>query len=127
LQENIAATLSYAAVWVTGIIFLLIDKRSYVQFHAAQSLVVFGALWLFRSVLGIAMGMNITFGGWHDPDDWRDWGFGRSAAFGMLGLLSGLIGLAMFVLWVLLMVKAYQGEKFRVPLAADVADSMVGK
>lgn len=128
LQENIAAALSYAAVWVTGIIFLLIDKRPFVQFHAAQSLVVFGALWFFRMVLSMAVGANLAFGGWRDPDMWGNWRFGRGAiAYGMVGLLSGLLGLAMFVLWVLLMVKAYQGERFRIPIAADLAETMVGK
>ncbi len=42
LQENVAGLLCYAAAWVTGIIFLLIDKRPWVKFHAAQSIVVFG-------------------------------------------------------------------------------------
>src|SRR6202045_15491 len=48
LAENVAGLLCYVLGWVTGIIFLLIDKRPFVRFHAAQSIVVFGALTLIR-------------------------------------------------------------------------------
>jgi uncharacterized membrane protein len=41
LSENLAALLSYVFGWITGLIFLLLDKRPYVRFHAAQSIVVF--------------------------------------------------------------------------------------
>ena len=44
LDENVAGLLCYVLGWVTGIIFFLIDKRPYVRFHAAQSIVVFGGL-----------------------------------------------------------------------------------
>ena len=43
-----------------------------------------------------------------------------------LGLLW-LVSLVSFILWILLMVKAYQGDKFRVPIAADLADQIFGK
>lgn len=42
LDENVAGLLCYVLGWVTGLIFFLIDKRPYVRFHAAQSIVVFG-------------------------------------------------------------------------------------
>jgi len=35
--------------------------------------------------------------------------------------------LVALVLWIVLMIKAYQGEKFRVPVAADIAESIAGK
>jgi uncharacterized membrane protein len=59
--------------------------------------------------------------------------FGISFLTGGLGaasiglLLSRLISLVTFVLWIVLMLKAYQGQKFRVPLAADLAESIFGK
>jgi uncharacterized membrane protein len=40
--------------------------------------------------------------------------------------LYGLIGLLGFILWILLMVKAYQHEKFEVPIAAGIAKSISG-
>jgi uncharacterized membrane protein len=109
LSENVAGLLCYLLGWVTGLIFFLIDKRPFVRFHAAQSIVVFGGLTVIRIVLS----MLFISGGL----------VGFSAGVGILWLVS-LVGL---VLWILLMVKAYQGEKYRVPLAADLADQIFGK
>ena len=63
LPENVAALLSYVLGWVTGLVFLLIDKRPYVRFHAAQSVVVFLGLHLLRGVLGLIFGVGWWFGG----------------------------------------------------------------
>ena len=113
ISENAAALLSYVLGWLTGLIFLLIDKRPYVRFHAAQSLVLFGGLHILRAALGVALGL-----GW-----WYAGGFGHWG--GGLFLLSA-IGLLSFVLWIVCMIKAYQGVRFRVPLAAEIADGLVG-
>lgn len=102
LAENIAGLLCYAVGWVTGIIFLLIDKRPWVKFHAAQSIAVFGGL----SIIRIGLLFMGHFIGW-----------------GIFALI-GLIGL---VLWIFLMIKAYQHETVRIPIAADLADSLAGK
>ena len=51
LAENVAGLLCYVLGWLTGIIFLLIDKRPFVKFHAAQSIVVFGGLTVIRIAL----------------------------------------------------------------------------
>ena len=63
IPENVAAPLSYVLGWITGLIFLLIDKRSYVRFHAAQSLIVFLGLHILRAVLGVIFGVGWWFGG----------------------------------------------------------------
>src|SRR5271167_2678362 len=55
LQENVAGLLCYVLGWLTGLIFLLIDKRPFVRFHAAQSIVVFGALFLIRVVISFGI------------------------------------------------------------------------
>jgi uncharacterized membrane protein len=115
MSENVAALLSYLLGWVTGIIFLLIDKRPFVRFHAAQSIVVFGGLHVINIVLGIFF-FRAGF-----------MGMGGVGAFGIGSALFSLISLAAFVLWVLLMVKAYQHEKFEVPIAAGIAKSIAGK
>jgi uncharacterized membrane protein len=109
LSENVAGLLCYLLGWITGLIFYFIDKRPFVRFHAAQSIVVFGGLTVIRVVLAMLF-VSSGVGG-------------ISMGFGLLTLVS-ILG---FVLWVLLMVKAYQGEKFRIPLAADLADQMFGK
>lgn len=116
LAENVAGGLSYVLGWLTGIIFLLIDKRPSVRFHAAQSIVVFGGLHIIQIVCGYIFGFGFLFGGHASMGTWA-----------IAGLISSVIGLACLVLWILLMVKAFQGEKFRVPIAADFADKLAGK
>lgn len=113
MAENVAGALCYLLGWVTGIIFYLIDKRPFVRFHAAQSIVTFGGLHVLNIVLGIIFGAGMMFRG----------GFG---AFGLASALYSLIGLVSFILWILLMVKAYQHEKFEVPVAAGIAKGFSG-
>jgi len=116
LSENAAACLSYALGWLTGIIFYLIDRRPYVRFHAAQSIVTFGGLHLIRIVLGMVFGFGFFYGyGGH----LGGWGIGL--------LLISLIGLLSFVLWIVLMIKAFQGERFMVPVAGDIAVNLANK
>ena len=115
MSENVAGLLCYVLGWVTGIIFFLIDKRPFVKFHAAQSIVVFGGLHVLNIVLGIFFFRAgfMMMGGY--------------GAFGIGSALFSLISLIAFVLWILLMVKAYQHEKFEVPIAAGIAKSFAGK
>jgi len=116
LSENAAATLSYVVGWVTGIVFFLIDKRPYVRFHAAQSIVTFGGLHLIRIVLGMIFGVG-----------WWMGGMGHFGAFGMGWLLIACIGLISFILWIVCMIKAYQGERFMVPIAGDIAVNLANQ
>ena len=113
MSENVAALLAYVFGWVTGIIFLLIDKRPFVRFHAAQSIVVFGGLHLLQFALGMIFGAGM----------WMMGGFG---AFGLGSALFSLVSLVTFILWILLMIKAYQHEKYEVPIAAGIAKSLAG-
>jgi uncharacterized membrane protein len=107
MSENVAGLLCYLFGWITGLIFFFIDKRPFVRFHAAQSIVVFGGLTILRLALGV---MSFS-------------GTGFRAGYGLFWLVS-IVGL---VLWIVLMIKAFQGEKFRVPVAADIADQLAGK
>lgn len=110
LAENVAAVLSYVLGWVTGLIFFLIDKRPYVRFHAAQSIVVFGALHIATIILGIGFGMTFWMGGW--------------SGFTMGYLLFKIVQLTGLILWILCMVKAYQGIRYKVPIAGDIAERL---
>jgi uncharacterized membrane protein len=112
MSENLAGALCYLLWWVTGLVFFLIDKRPFVRFHAAQSIVVFGGLQVLNFVVGIVFGISV-FGGV------------RSMSLGWA--LYSLIELVSVVLWLVLMIKAYQGERFRVPIAADIAEQLFGK
>jgi uncharacterized membrane protein len=105
IAENVAGLLCYLLGWVTGLIFFLIDKRPYVQFHARQSIVIFGSLQIIQ-MIGVFAGFAI---------------------WGLHFLLVPFVGLVATILWIVLMIKAYQGERFRIPVAADIADSLFGK
>jgi uncharacterized membrane protein len=114
LSENTAALLSYVLGWITGLIFYLIDSRPFVRFHAAQSLVTFGGLHIIRIVLGAVFGF-----GW--------WYYGGWANLGIGAVLLSALGLISLVLWIVCMVRAYQGVRFKVPIAGDIAEGMAGR
>src|ERR1700759_2214316 len=109
LEENVAGLLSYILGWVTGLIFFLIDKRPFVRFHAAQSIIM--SIALFVVYFGIAFLFGLL-------------------SFAHLGFLAfalyPLVGLLVFVLWIFMMYKAYQHEKFKLPLIGDFAEKMAG-
>jgi len=102
LEDNIAGLLCYVAGWVSGLIFLLIEtENKFVRFHAVQSIIVFG----FISVFGIVFGWIPFFSLFIWP------------------LVAGL----WFVLWVVLMYKAYQGTMYKLPIAGDLAEKWSSK
>ena len=117
-SENVTGLSCYLLGWVTGIIFLVIDKRPYVRFHAVQSIVVFGGL----SVHGILV-RTITGAGFNGlrRDGWK-----LRPRFFLGWALYGFIGLVALVFWLLLMVKAYNGERFQLPVAASIAQRVAG-
>ncbi len=97
LEENIESMLCYAGVWVTGLLFFLLEKDNRnVKFHALQSLIAFLALSVITYVLG------------------------RIFLFGYL------LWLATILVWILLMIKAYQGERFKLPWVGDLVESILG-
>ena len=113
MDEKVAGLLCYVLGWVTGLIFYFVDKRPYVRFHAAQSIVVFGGLHIISIILGVFFGISLFTGG--------------LAGFSMGWALYRLVNLVGLILWILLMIKAYQGDRFRVPVAADLAEKIFGK
>ncbi len=93
MGENIEGALCYLLGWVTGLIFYLIEKdNEFVRFHARQSILTFLPLF----ILGIVVSW-IPFLGW-------------------------VIGLLTFILWLVLMIKAYQGNKFKLPVVGNIAE-----
>lgn len=121
LDENIASLLSYVFGWVSGLIFFLIEKDSrLVRFHAMQSLlfnVLFGviaiALWI---VLFIVFMVASQISG---------------ALTTLLSLLSLLIWvvftIAILVGWVMCLVKAFQGQYFKLPVIGNFAEKFSAK
>jgi len=100
MEPNLAGLLCYVGAWITGIIFFVLEqKNNWVRFHAAQSIITFGTLFVAGMILGWIPFIGPVF--------------------------SGIIGIVGFILWILLMVKAYNGERFKVPWAGDIAERMV--
>jgi uncharacterized membrane protein len=112
MNANIAGLLCYVVGWITGLILFLIEKENkFVRFHALQSIIVFGALTVLQIAITVLTGV---FGLIH---------LGILIPF--LSLINGLIGLAGLVLWIILMIKAYQGELFKLPIAGDIAEKHI--
>ncbi len=103
MDENVAALVSYVLGWVTGLIFFLLEKQSkFVKFHAMQSIIFFGAVTVVVIILGIlAMIPYIGF---------------------IFGIIAWLIDIFAFVMWIIFMVKAYQHQMFKLPIAGPMAE-----
>lgn len=100
MEENVAGLLCYLVVWVTGLIFYLLEKQNKtVRFHAMQSILTFLPL----TILSIA----ITAISWYVPFIW---------------VLTWILWILTIILWIVLMIKAYQGEKFKLPVIGDIAE-----
>ncbi len=112
LDENIAGALCYLLGVVTGVVFYLIERDSrFVRFHAVQSIVVFGGVLVIQMVLaaaGVVLGTIPVLG--------------AVLSLIFVGLLSTLVSIAALALWVVLMYKAYRGERWRVPVAGGIAE-----
>jgi uncharacterized membrane protein len=121
MSENTAACLSYVLGWLTGIIFFLIDKRPYVRFHAAQSIVTFGGLHIIRIVLVMVFGLGWAFGGY------SHWGYAGWGSMGVGVLLLIGFSLLTFVLWIVCMIQAASGSRFVLPIAGPIAQSLAGQ
>jgi uncharacterized membrane protein len=102
LAANVAGLLCYVLGWITGIIFVVLEKKStFVKFHAWQSIMTFGVLTVAQLVLGW-----IPFVGW---------------------ILNILIGILMFVLWLILIIQAGTGKMWKVPGAGDWAERQANR
>jgi len=97
MQANLAAPLSYLLGFITGIIFYIVEKENkFVRFHAMQSIVVFGFLFVASVILRFMP---------------------------VLGCILGfLLWIVSVILWIILMIKAYRGEYFKLPVAGDIAE-----
>jgi len=126
LEPNIAAALSY--IWIVGVIFFLIEKENrFVRFHAMQS-ILFGIANSVIMMILVVVGFVLTFA----------FGIGGAMIGGGLGtlvsmliwliwLLFWLIGVALFVGLIFAAVKAYQGQKFKLPIIGNMAENIVDK
>ncbi len=107
MSENVAAPLTYLFGWVSGVVFLMVDRRPYVRYHAAQSTIVFAALSLALLFLG---------------DFFLAKFLGDSAGTALL-VLRRAVELVWLASAVFLMIKAASGERTHVPFASKFADN----
>ena len=100
MDQNVAGLLCYVAGWITGLIFFLVEKENrFVRFHAMQSIITFGGLTVLFIVLGMIPFLNVV--------------------------LVPILALLQLILWIVLMVKAYQGQLFKLPMIGDMAEKNI--
>ena len=100
MKENLAGLFCYVLGWITGLIFFLIEKESkFVKFHALQSLLFFGAIFVGSLVLSM-----VPILGW---------------------LISFLLFILAIVFWIVGMVKAFNNEKYKFPIIGDIAEKQI--
>jgi len=99
LDENVEAIIAYAGIWVTGLIFLFIEKENnHVRFHAMQSLITFFSLFIASSLILVIPFIGV--------------------------IISSIITFVGTILWFLLMYKAYNGEIYKLPFIGDLAEEL---
>jgi uncharacterized membrane protein len=109
LTDNVAGALAYVTI-IPAIVFLVLEpfnKKRFVRFHAFQCLffaVAWTALWIVLAFIG-----HIPFLGWATIIVWP------------------LISLLGFVVWLILVIKAYQGQMFKLPVIGDMAEQQAGQ
>jgi len=120
LEENIASLLCYVVVWITGILFYFLEKENKtIRFHAMQSILTFLPLTILSTILSwVGFSATITY----TNTAFGSIPSGVSQPFLILGYLSWLISVVTFILWLILIIKAYQGEKFKLPVVGDIAE-----
>ena len=118
LSDNVAGLLCYVALWVTGIVFLVWEKKStFVKFHAWQSIMTFGVLTLAHLILSTML-IDIGWGNLFYPN----------LVLIRVGTVFGwIIGLGMLALAIILVIQAYQGKMWKVPWAGDWAEKQISK
>jgi len=98
LPENVEAVLAYLLGWVSGIILYSLETRSdFVKFHAKQSIIIF----LIATILIIIVSPISGFIG---------------------GVLNGILWVAIILIWLYLMLKAFAKEKTKLPWIGNLVD-----
>ena len=104
LSDNAAGGLAYITV-IPAIVFLIVppyNKNSYIRFHSWQS--IFLAIAWFVIEIGLIVLRMLPFIGWFT------W------------ILRSLVGLGFFILWIIVLIKAFNGERFKIPFIGDLAE-----
>ena len=102
LPENVAGALCYALGFLSGLIFLIVERRSlFVRFHALQALMAFGIIAVAGIVVQILPGIGAA--------------------------LSFVLNIVALALWIVCMVQAWQGRRWKLPLVGDEAEKQANR
>ena len=108
LDPNIAAALSYLAGPFSGLLLLLVEKQNaYVRFHAMQSILGLGGLWLLAAALGVAAVLTV---------------FVSATGFALLLYAAWATGGVWIIVWIICLVKAFTGDAWKMPIAGRYAE-----
>ena len=99
LKKETAGALAYTLGPITGVLLLLLEKDPFVRFHAMQSIIVFGTYIIFEILFGVIPVIGLGF--------------------------SSLLTLLAFILWLILMYKASEGEKWKVPMLGEYVEKFL--
>jgi uncharacterized membrane protein len=100
LEPNLAAAVAYLGGIITGVVLLVVEKQDrYVRFHAMQSTVTFIAVLVVHLIL-----TGVPVIGW-------------------VLYVPFIVGVA--VLWVVLMIKAFKGERYKLPYIGDFVENQL--
>ena len=108
LSDNAAGGLAYVTI-IPAIIFLIVapyNKNSYVRFHSWQCIFL-AIAWFALDIVLMILG-RMPFIGWFT---WMLW---------------PLVGLCLFILWIVCLIQAFNGKKFKIPFIGDLAEKQAG-
>jgi uncharacterized membrane protein len=121
LDENVASLLAYVFGLVSGLIFFLIEKDSrLVRFHGMQSTLLAGVFWIGEVALWILSTIIVLIIS-------QVSGLLGTLVWAVLMLLSFVLGVAALIGWVMCMIKAYQGQYFKLPVLGNFAEKFSQK
>jgi uncharacterized membrane protein len=115
LSDNAVGAISYIT-FVPAVVFLILppyNTSPFVRFHAWQSILFSIAVFVVDIALSFFLGFAVlasTFG-----------------AFGIAHLIWGLVGLIWFLLWIVCIVKAINGQRFQLPIIGAIAEQLANK
>jgi uncharacterized membrane protein len=121
LDENVASLLAYLFQWLGGLIFFLIEKDSrFVRFHGMQSLILSGVFWIGEIALWTLSAILVLIVS-------QISGLLGTLLWAVLSLLGLVLGIAALIGWVMCMIKAYQGQYFKLPVIGNFAEKFSQK
>lgn len=112
LSDNAAGAIAYLT-FIPAIIFLIVDpynKSAYVRFHAWQSILLTVAAVVIDIVLGIVLGILLFM-----------------IPFMLHLVIWRLIELAWLIVWIVCIMNAAQGKRFKLPFIGGFAEQMANK